>query len=839
MVGIVVVSHSRALARAAVDLAAQMLHGQHVRIVIAAGLDEETFGTDAVQIHEALLEADQEGDGVVVLMDLGSAVLSAELALELLEDDAARQRVLLCPAPLVEGLVVAAVTALSGATGPEVAAEALAALAGKQSQLDHSGADHYREGDPADAVTGRFQVTPAHGLHARPAARLVQRLQGIDARVELRNLTTHSGWVPAASLSRLATLGALRNHDVEVRANGPQARQALEELQALARRNFDDPPSAGSRDPSQPSGDHTPIDASSRGDLLAQAIGGPFPASPGIGLGPARLATGRAATPAATVETAEDPAEGRRRLDTAVAAVRAQVQDIRRRVADDVSEAEAAIFDTHLALLADPELLEPARSRIAAGQAASSAWANAVSVAAAGYESLADPYLRARSADVRALGNQVSRHLLTASDPSDELGERGGVLVAADLTPAQAATLDVERIAAVVLAFGSPTAHSAILIRARGIPAVVGAGAAVLGIADGTPLAVDGTTGDLVIEPSEAVVAGFQARAVAAQARQQQALALAAAPATTRDGVQVLVGANIGSIEDARDAMAAGADLIGLVRTEFLFLGRAKAPDVQEQESVYRALAETMAGRRVTLRTFDVGGDKPLPYLPQAIEANPFLGSRGIRFALQHPELLADQLLAMVRVAHDVPLSVMFPMVSTLDELLQARRILDDAITLAGRGRPAEFQVGIMIEVPAAALRAATFAPHVDFLSIGTNDLTQYTLAAERGNDAVGPLADPLDPAVLRLVEATCRGAGAHATVAVCGELASDERAAAVLVGLGVRELSVTPHAVPGVKQAVRALLCSEAAALAARTLDAPSADAVHRLLRPPGRPDS
>jgi len=859
MVGIVVVAHSRVLARAAVALAEEMLQGQHVPIVVAAGLDEETFGTDAAQIAEALVEADQDGDGVVVLMDLGSAVLSAEMALELLEDNDARQRVLLCPAPLVEGLVVAAVTALSGAGRVEVAAEAVAALAGKQSQLGPFVPSGQTEQEPQggdDTVSGRFQVTPDHGLHARPAARLVQALQGLDTRVELRNLTAGSGWVPGASLSRLATLGALQGHDVEVRASGPQAREAVEQVLSLARRNFDertsthDPAGAGAG--AGVLGGIT-TERGTSDDGTTEATGGPLPASPGIGIGPARLAGESEPVPTKPVPTepvlarpvlarpvptadssaepVEDPAEGRRRLDAAIDAVKTQVREIRSRVARDVGEADAAIFDAHLALLADPELLESTRSRISAGQAANSAWANAVSVAAAGYESLTDPYLQARAADVRALGNQVSRHLLGKSDPTEQPAQRGGVLVAADLTPTEAATLDPGRVAAVVLAFGTPSAHSAILIRARGIPAVVGAGADVLRIADGTPLAVDGSTGELIVNPSAAELTRFRERATAAQDRNRQALAHAEAPAITRDGVEILVGANIGSIEDARAAAESGADMVGLVRTEFLFLGRSKAPEVDEQEAAYRGLAKTLTGRRITLRTLDVGGDKPLDYLSQTVEANPFLGVRGIRLALQRPGLLADQLLAMVRVAHDVPVSVMFPMVSTLDELIRARRVLDAAIKRVGRGEPAGLQVGIMIEVPAAALKAATFAPHVDFLSIGTNDLTQYTLAAERGNDTIASLADALDPGVLQLIDATCRGAGSRTTVAVCGELAADERAVGVLIGLGVRELSVTPRAVPGIKQAVRALVLPETTALAARALVAPSADAVRNLL--------
>jgi phosphoenolpyruvate-protein kinase (PTS system EI component) len=238
-----------------------------------------------------------------------------------------------------------------------------------------------------------------------------------------------------------------------------------------------------------------------------------------------------------------------------------------------------------------------------------------------------------------------------------------------------------------------------------------------------------------------------------------------------------------------------------------------------------------MGGRRITLRTLDVGGDKPLSYLPTPAEANPFLGLRGIRLALARPELLAEQLLAVVRVAHDTPVDLMFPMISTLDELSAARRALDDAIKRVGRGEPPELRVGIMVEVPAAALKAAVFAPHVDFFSIGTNDLTQYALAAERGNDAVAELGDPLDPGVLRLIDAVCGAAGDHTLVAVCGELAADEQAAALLLGLGVRELSVTPRAIPRVKQAVRGVTLTEARTLAAAALTAESATAVRALL--------
>jgi phosphocarrier protein FPr len=406
------------------------------------------------------------------------------------------------------------------------------------------------------------------------------------------------------------------------------------------------------------------------------------------------------------------------------------------------------------------------------------------------------------------------------------------VLIAADLTPAEAAELDPEQVTGVLLAFGSPTAHGAILARTRGVPAVVGLGPAVLKIPGGTTIALNGGTGEVAVAPTGPVLASFRERAAEQALRREWAASRASAPAVTCDGVPIAVGANVGSIADARAAAQSGADLAGLVRTEFLFLGRASAPDVDEQESVYREIADALGGRRITLRTLDVGGDKPLSYVPAAAEENPFLGVRGLRHSLEHPALFADQLLAMVRVAHDVPVSLMFPMVSTVDEVVRARRMLDDAIKLAGSGEPAGLRVGIMVEVPAAALKAAALARHVDFFSVGTNDLTQYALAAERGNAAVAPLGDGMDPGVLWLIDAVCRGAGSRVAVGVCGELAADETAVPLLTGLGVRELSVAPRMVPAVKEAVRATDLHRAAVIAAEALDVADAAAVRALLR-------
>jgi phosphoenolpyruvate-protein phosphotransferase/dihydroxyacetone kinase phosphotransfer subunit len=825
MVGLVVVSHSHALAEAAVALAAEMLPGGSIPIEIAAGLDESTLGTDAVAISTAVTAADQ-GDGVVILMDLGSAILSAEMALEMV-DDAVRARAVLCPAPLVEGLVAAVVAAAGGAGRDEVAAEAMAALQAKESQLSSS-ADSGAASDAGDVGSAEagpsrtVTVTNPHGLHARPAARLVTEARRFDAQVEIRNRTTGSPWVPAASLSRVATLGVLHGHEIELRAAGPQAQPAVDGLAALAERAFDERPASSATGSPAWAGTGSSAGAGagqarSAGTGAGQAgsagTGAGQAASAGVGIGPA-WRPGGALAAAGLLDISEISSQGaageRGRLDDALTAVRQEIGESRAAAAED--EAAAGIFGAHLLLLEDADLLADVHSRIDQGDAAPQAFRDAAERVAAEFEALADPYLRARAADVRAIGEQVVRRLLGVDSPRLD-GD--GILVADDLTPADAAGLDPTRVAGVLLAAGSPTGHAAILARAKGIPMVAAAGSAGSDIAPGTTIALDGGAGDFVVAPPEDVLDEFRRRAADRDRRRQSAAARAHEPAVTRDGVTIEVAANVSSVGDAEQAAAHGADLAGLVRTEFLFLARDLPPDADEQAAVYRRIAEALGGRRITLRTLDVGGDKPLRYAPSPAEQNPFLGVRGLRHSRRHPGLFGTQLDAIVRVARETPVSIMFPMVTSVDELIWARRLL------AGRNPPDDLAVGIMVEVPAAALKVATFTPYVDFVSIGTNDLTQYALAAERGNPEVA--ADGLDPAVLRLIDAVCRNSGVP--VAVCGELAADEAAVPLLTALGVRELSVTPPAVPLVKEAVRAA----GGGSAGWALDLPDAAAVRR----------
>ena len=818
MVGIVIVSHSHRLAEGIAELAREMA-ASDLRLETAGGLEgpEHPLGTDAVRVMAAI-EAAWSPDGVLVLMDLGSAVLSAEMALDLLPAEQ-RESVMLCEAPIVEGTVAAAVTASLGGSLADVAREARGGLSGKAAHLGGEPSATTAAPAPAEGQSRTILLSVAnpHGLHARPAARLVQTASAFDVVVAVRDVTSGRGPANARSLNEIATLGVLAGHQIEVAAVGPQAAEALVALSALANRNFDDPDegSAGA-----------PVSPSARPRTVGVLRG--LPASPGIALGPVR----RFRVPDLVVPP-QDPSDvptERRRLDDALVAAREDIEAQRTAVATRAGAAEAAIFEAHLLFLQDGSLLEPARRAIDQHKSAPEAWTAAVEGVAVSWEALEDAYLRARVEDLRSVGRQVLARILGVAVPRSQMdGE--GILVAADLTPADAAGLDPQTTLGIVTAFGGPTAHAAVLARALGIAAVVGAGESMLALSDGTPLAINGATGDIAPNPAPDLVARFTAE----RSEQHVATALARArahgPARTRDGVTIEVAANIGGPGDVAAALEAGADGVGLFRTEFLFMDR--LPDEDEQVAAYEEAAKRLDGRPMIVRTLDVGADKPLPYLPQAREANPFLGVRGIRLGLARPELLDTQLRAVVRVAATYPLRVMFPMVATVDEFREASAALDRARARATPLPRGALQVGVMIEVPAAAVVADALAPLVDFFSIGTNDLTQYTLAADRGNERVAGLADALHPGVLRLIRATVDAAATEGRwVGICGELAADPFATALLLGLGVRELSMGAQAIPLVKEAVRATELDRARTLAGAALAAGSAGGVRELLR-------
>ncbi|MGH7910086.1 MAG: phosphoenolpyruvate--protein phosphotransferase, partial [Thermodesulfobacteriota bacterium] len=522
-------------------------------------------------------------------------------------------------------------------------------------------------------------------------------------------------------------------------------------------------------------------------------------------------------------------------LLAAIDKTRLQIRAARDAVARRADEYAAAIFEAHGLFLDDDALREPARRAIFDERLnAAAAWQRATDAVAAEYRALDDEYLRARAVDVTDVGRQVILNLL-GSAASAAIMTVPGILVAADLTPADTTHLDPALALGICTAFGGPTSHSAILARNFDIPAVVGLGESVLAIAEGTPLLVDGEAGQVWPNPNADLVADYARRAEAARIAQVEARAASAAPALTRDGRRVEVAANIGSLADAHAAVAAGAESVGLFRTEFLFLDRLTAPDEDEQFAAYHAAAAALGNRPLIIRTLDVGGDKPLPYLDLGPEANPFLGWRAIRLCLARPDFFKTQLRAIVRAAAEFPVKVMFPMIATLAEWRAARTLLDEAraeVQSRGQAAPDPIETGIMVEIPAAALQAAQFAVEVDFFSIGTNDLTQYTLAAERGNPRVAALADAFQPAVLQLIQTVVEAAHARGKwVGVCGEMAGDPLAVPLLVGLGVDELSMSPPAIPQAKQIIRALDYPSARALAQTALELETLEAVRKIM--------
>lgn len=674
---------------------------------------------------------------------------------------------------------------------------------------------------PGEWLEVRLLVTNPAGLHARPAARFVQTVTAFDAEVVVVNAATGAGPAPAASLTGVQTLGVMQGHEVVVRARGPAAAAVLEAVRALAARDFDD------LEVPVPAPRYvTPQDVDDAGIMRG------LPASPGVAIGPARRLR---RTPIRAGRPTGDPADERAALDRALDAARGELRIARDAVAAQAGETHAAIMDAQLVLLDDQAIVGTARRAIDEGGDAASAFAHAIDATARQFAELDDEYQRARGEDIRQVGRLVLEHLAGVAGPPRLRGP--GILIAPDLSAAETAALDMSAVHAIVVATGSPTSHSAIIARALGVPAVVGAGDMVLTIVEETDLLVDGDAGSITLDPAPDQIAGARARMEARAAAQATATRIAAAPATSGSGGRVMVSANLASIDAADGLVAAGADGVGLLRTEFLFMNRPDLPGEDEQVAAYGAVARALDGRRLVIRTLDAGGDKPLPGLAAVAEANPFLGMRGIRLSLARPDVLGTQLRAALRVAAECPVAVMFPMVAELPELIAARGHLEAAAAeLAARGVPAgAVEVGVTVEVPAAALCAGALAAHTDFFSIGTNDLTQYALAAERGNAALAALGDHLHPAVLRLVDMVCRAArDDNRPVAVCGEAAGDPAAIGILLGLGVRELSVPPVRIAEVKQLVRGLDPAAVGDLARRALAEPDAASVRRLVGGP-----
>ena len=659
---------------------------------------------------------------------------------------------------------------------------------------------------PPDWPSARITLANAHGLHARPAKILAQLAKSFEGDIRVRIVDGPVGAVSVKSLSKLLSLGARRGQVLEFVAEPTIAGDALPALLAAVEEGL------GEEVEPLPTASAQPAIVEAEPTLSAPLAGSQvqaIAAAPGIAIGPAHVQIQQVFD---YPLRGESSAIERQRLQDALAEVR---RDIHGLIERSQSKAIREIFITHQEMLDDPELTDEVDTRLKQGESAEAAWMSVIEAAAKQQESLQDALLAERAADLRDIGRRVLAQLCgveTAQEPTEPY-----ILVMDEVGPSDVARLDPARVAGILTARGGATAHSAIVARALGIPALVGAGPAVLLLASGTPLLLDGQRGRLHVDADAATLQRATVERDTREQRLQAASAQRHEPAVTRDGHAVEVFANIGESAGVAKAVEQGAEGIGLLRTELIFMAHPQAPDEATQEAEYRRVLDGLDGRPLVVRTLDVGGDKPLPYWPIAEEENPFLGVRGIRLTLQRPQIMEAQLRALLRSADNRPLRIMFPMVGSVDEWRAARDMTE---RLRLEIPVADLQLGIMIEVPSAALLAPVLAKEVDFFSVGTNDLTQYTLAIDRGHPTLSAQADGLHPAVLQLIDITVRAAHAHGKwVGVCGELAADPLAVPVLVGLGVDELSVSARSIPEVKARVREFSLSEAQGLAQKAL--------------------
>ncbi|HSJ05038.1 MAG TPA: phosphoenolpyruvate--protein phosphotransferase, partial [Verrucomicrobium sp.] len=670
-------------------------------------------------------------------------------------------------------------------------------------------------GDLANAREIDVVMVCSAGLHARPATFFVDVASKFSSDIAVKFGEKSANGKAMASLLKLGVPGGAH---LKIQAAGADAEAALKALaQAVA----------------EGLGDEEEDDASSTvlnnmeawtAHSYGRVITG-VSASPGLAIGrlhifqPTRLLFS---------DSAQNVDVEKRSLVGALEAARVQLDEIHDAVMARCGKNKAAIFHAHQALLEDEDLINEVRVRIDSGRSAAWSWQHSIENRVVEMRQIEDERIAARAIDLHDVGQRVLR-LLAGADHETSLPEGGPViLVADDLTPSDTAKLDPTRVLGLCTASGGPTSHTAIIARSLDIPAVVGAGPAVLEQTNGIICILDGSTGQLYIEPSNQDIESARAYQQDLGSRRESEMEARYQPAMLTDGHRVEVVANIGKVAEAAAAVEAGAEGIGLLRTEFFFLDRDTPPSEDEQYEAYLAMIQALNGLPLIIRTLDIGGDKVLPYLPLAEEENPFLGVRGIRLCLRKPEIFVPQLRAIYRASVHGPVKIMFPMIATLEDLRAAREMAEQVRQELG---VPPVEIGIMVEVPSAVMMAHELAKETDFFSIGTNDLTQYVLAMDRMHPALAKQVDGLHPAVLRMVDMTVKAAKKSGKwVGVCGGVAGDPLGAAILTGLGVAELSMALPSVAAVKARLRALSLPAAEKLARRALACASASEVRAL---------
>ncbi|MDR3708671.1 MAG: phosphoenolpyruvate--protein phosphotransferase [Capsulimonadaceae bacterium] len=672
--------------------------------------------------------------------------------------------------------------------------EIIAALMGTPAPAAPVGGD--ANGPFVDVV-----VRGTSGLHARPAAALAGIAQGFSSTIQI---AFNGRSASAKSVASLLKLGVAGGETIRLFASGADEADALKAIEEAISSGLGDELHQA---PAKPNALPEWIPVTAGRVIQGVSASGGFAIARIYRRQLTRIAV------ADGVEAGDEP----QRFREALAIANAQLGDISEAVESRIGKSEAGIFKAHQAILNDPELVADVETWIADGHSASWAWQHCIDSRIAALRESSNVLMAARASDMADIGQRVLGILNPSDNVIDNLPDEPVILVAEDLLPSDAARIDPRRVVALCTAAGGPTAHTSIIARSLDIPAVVAAGPGVLDLASGILCVIDGSAGKLYVEPSAADLESAETFLGHLNENKNEVYAQRYQPAVTTDGYRIEVVASIGGPADAAEAIEAGAEGVGLLRTEFFFLGRETPPTEDEQFEALVSMLNALDGLPLIVRTLDIGGDKVVPYLDLPREDNPFLGIRGIRLCLRRPELFKPQLRAIYRASLVGPVKIMFPMVATLDELRAAKALAEEARQEIGAD-PVE--IGIMIEVPSAALMADEFAREVAFFSIGTNDLTQYTLAIDRMHPDLAKAADGMHPAVLRLIDMTVKAAScAGKWVGVCGGLAGNPDAAVVLVGLGVTELSMPKVNVPAVKARLRGVSLTDARAAAANAL--------------------
>ncbi len=828
MISIVIVSHSEKLASSVVELAKE-ISKNGIKIVAAGGIDdcENPFGTDVIKIQTAI-ESVYSDDGVLVLMDLGSAILSAEMAKEFLTPEQ-QNNVKLCPAPLIEGAISAAVIAATNATIDEVRKEAQQSLTAKLS--------HFKEDDSPISLESSTQsiekslsiiltINNLNGLHIRPAAQFVKKANHFQADIQVKNLSKSRDYIDGKSINQLMLLGVKQGEKIKIQATGNDAPLALKALQELVENNFGESVEEKVEKKSPPFQEEleeivkkkSPLfqeeleeivekksppfqgglggikNQQLKGDLgesknyeLKEGLEGikhhelkGIPASPGIAIAPAIFY--QSTLPEIEIKYSQNSQQEWQQLQLALENAKQEIEGL--------TTTNNLIFQAHLLYLEDPQLQKQIKTLIFTKKyTAGLAWKTVIEEVIASYKKLETEYLQARAIDLLDIGKRVLKILLRTEIIPLKL-EKPSIIIAPQLTPSEIAQFNPQKVLGICTAFGSATDHSAIIASLLGIPMVVGIGEKLLEITPHNLLKIDGAKGTIELNISPETVISYPSKPLKPLKQP-----------VTRDGKKISVVANIIGIEDAKLAIQNGAEGIGLLRTEFLYLNRITPPTETEQIEFYQAIAQIIAPYPLTIRTVDIGGDKQIPYLNLEKENNPFLGCRGIRQSLAQPDIFKTQLKAIVKVSDKYNIRLMLPMISCQTEIKQTKKILQEIKQQLQQENicyDEKLPLGIMLEIPASVIMADELADEVDFFSIGTNDLTQYIMAADRTNPKVANLATGIQPALLRLIEQSVKIAHEkRVKISICGQLASTPEAIPILLDLGIDELSVNPPMIP------------------------------------------